>query len=135
MDKNYVMDIIRDAGFGFFATVDQDQPRVRAYMPHMTDEGELLISLQPDRRAIEHIKKNPKVEFCFVDRRMNSCRVTGSASMSAEAEKKELIWNNIPMLRQFFNGPEDENFKLMVVKIDSVELIAPQDKKPTLVKF
>ena len=51
MDKVEVMDLIKDAGLGYVATTEGNQPRVRPMMPFLTDEWELLISALPRSRA------------------------------------------------------------------------------------
>ena len=131
MTKDEIIDLIRDAGFGFFATSENDQPRVRPMMPYLSDDNkELLLALLSRSRTIEQIKKNPHVEICFVDRKMWYCRVTGDAKLSQDKEKKEILWNNIPMLKQYFGGTEDPNFVLATVTIKNVEAMTPHQKHP-----
>jgi len=133
--KDEIIDLIRDAGFGFLATTDDNQPRVRPMMPYLTEDGQLLIALLPRSRTIQQIKKNPLIEMCFVDRKMWYCRITGKASLSNDKEKKEVIWNNIPMLRQYFGGPQDTNFYLLIVEIQNIETMTPHHKIPDLIKI
>ncbi|OGX20702.1 MAG: hypothetical protein A2Y04_05055 [Omnitrophica WOR_2 bacterium GWC2_45_7] len=133
--KDEIIDLIRDAGFGFLATTDDNQPRVRPMMPYLTEDGQLLIALLPRSRTIQQIKKNPLIEMCFVDRKMWYCRITGKASLSNDKEKKEVIWNNIPMLRQYFGGPQDTNFYLLIVEIQNIETMTPHQKIPDLIKI
>lgn len=130
MDKNDAIDIIRDAGYGFLATTDGNQPKVRPLMPYFTDDNELLISLSPNRRTLTQVKENPQTEMCFVDRKMNFCRLTGKANISQDIEKKQVLWTNVPMLRQFFSSPEDENFKLIVIKVEAIEAMGPNQQEP-----
>ena len=80
MDKNEAIDIVRDAGFGFFATVEGNQPRVRPMMPYLTKMVRLLLALLGRSRTIPQIKANPNVEVCFVDRKMWYCRVSRNGS-------------------------------------------------------
>ena len=130
MTKDEAIDIIRDAGFGFFATIEGNQPRVRPMMPYLTDEGELLLALLGRSRAISQIKSNANVEVCFVDRKMWYCRVTGTAVISDDAAKKEIVFENIPMLRQYFAGPQDPNYHLAVIKIKAIEAMTPHSRLP-----
>lgn len=130
MTKEEAIDIVRDAGFGFLATMDGAQPRVRPMMPYLTEEGELLLALLGRSRTINDIKKNPQVEFCFVDRKMWYCRVTGKATLSADISKKTLVFENVPMLRQYFAGPEDPNFNLAIIAIEHVEAMTPHSRAP-----
>ena len=130
MTKDEAIDIIRDAGFGFFATSEDGQPRVRPMMPYLTEDNELLLALLGRSRTIEHIKKNAKIEICFVDRKMSYCRVTGKAVISSDPEKKNLVFSTIPMLRQYFGSPQDPNFVLAEIKIEEIETMTPYQKTP-----
>jgi len=130
MNKEEAIDIIRDAGFGFLATLEGDQPHVRPMMPYLSEEGELLLALLGRSRTIAQIKANSKVEVCFVDRKMWYCRVTGNAVISEDISKKRIVFENVPMLRQYFAGPEDPNFHLAVIEIKSVEAMTPHGREP-----
>ncbi len=130
MNKEEAIDIVRDAGFGFLATVEGNQPRVRPMMPYLTEEGELLLALLGRSRTIPEIKSNPHIEVCFVDRKMWYCRVTGTAVLSNDTAKKDLVWEGIPMLRQYFAGPQDPNFHLAVINVKSIEAMTPHSRTP-----
>ena len=135
MTKEEVIDLIKDAGFGFLATTDGNQPKVRPMMPFLTEDGELLLALLSHSRTIPQIQKNPLVEICYVDRKMCFCRITGKAIISSNLEKKETVWNNVPMLRQYFSGPQDPNFTLSEIDIISAEAMSPWQKKPDFISF
>ena len=131
MTKDEVIDLMRDAGFGTLATMEGNQPRVRPMMPYLSDDNsQLLVALLGRSRTIAEAKKNPQVEICFVDRKMWYARVSGVAKISDEMDKKQILWDNIPMLKQYFGGPQDPNFVLMVVDIKSVEGMTPHQKTP-----
>ena len=60
MEKQEVIDLIRDTGFGLLATTEGDQPRVRPMMPYLDeDTGTLLIALLSHSRTIDQVKKKP----------------------------------------------------------------------------
>lgn len=137
MNKQEVIDLIKDTGFGCLATTEETdegiQPRNRPMMPYLTDEGNLLLAVLQRVRTIPQIKKNPWVEMCYIDRKMWYARVKGKAKVSENLENKQLIFNNIPMLRQYFSGPEDPNFVLIEIETVSVEAMAPHQKEPEIV--
>ena len=135
MNKEEVIDLIRDAGFGFLATTQGNQPRVRPMMPYLTDEGKILIALLGRSRTIQDVKGNPQVEICFVDRKMWYCRITGKAQLSNDRESKSILWNNIPMLKQYFGGIDDPNFQLITVDIKEAEAMTPHQKIPEKIEF
>ena len=130
MQKEEVIDLIRDAGYGVLATTEGNQPRVRPMMPYLTEDNRLIVALLGRSRAIAQVKTNPQVEICFVDRKMWYCRATGKAKISTSKDDKEILWNNVPMLKQYFGGVDDPNFQLMVVEITSVEAMTPHQKTP-----
>jgi len=135
MNKEEVIDLVRDAGFCLLATAEDNQPRVRPMMPYLTDDNQLLLALLGRSRTIQHIKNNPKVELCFVDRKMWYCRISGTASISDDQSKKEVLWNNIPMLKQYFGGTEDPNFVLALIDINEVEAMTPHQKEPEMINI
>ncbi|MCA9406696.1 MAG: pyridoxamine 5'-phosphate oxidase family protein [Candidatus Omnitrophica bacterium] len=135
MTSDEAVDLIRDAGFGMLATVEGNQPRVRPMMPYLTEDNELIVALLGRSRTITQVKANENIEICFVDRKMWYCRIAGKGIISEDKEKKEILWNNIPMLKQYFGGIEDPNFVLMEVKITEAEAMTPHDKTPTQVEI
>lgn len=135
MEKNEALDIISDAGFGYLATVEGQQPRVRPMMPYLTEDGELLLALLGRSRTIPQIKDNPHVEVCFVDRKMWYCRVTGLAKLSDDLAKKEIVFENVPMLRQYFAGPSDPNYHLVNIEIKAVEAMTPHSRNPETISL
>ena len=135
LKKNWLIDLIKDAGFGCLATLEGNQPMVRPMMPHLADDGSLLLAILSHSRTIKHIKENPRVEMCYIDRKMCFCRVTGKASISEDLEKKQTVWNNIPMLRNYFSSAEDKNFVLLEIASDSIESMTPTQKAPDVNTF
>ncbi|MCA9404157.1 MAG: pyridoxamine 5'-phosphate oxidase family protein [Candidatus Omnitrophica bacterium] len=135
MTKEDVIDLIRDTGFGFLGTTEGDQPRVRPMMPYLTDDNRLLVAMLGRSRTIAQVEANPHVEICFVDRKMWYARITGKAQISEDQAGKQLLWDTIPMLKQYFGGVEDPNFHLMEIEITRVEAMTPHQKEPESVPF
>lgn len=135
MTKDDVLDIISDAGFAMLATVEGNQPHVRPLAPYYSEGGELLVGLLPNCRTIAQVKACPKVELCFVDRKMAFCRIMGVALISDDEGKKAELWDNVPNLKMYFSGPQDAGFNLMVIKIEKVEASTPQRMEPEEIVF
>ena len=135
MTKQEVIDLIKDAGYGVLSTTQGDQPKARPMMPYLDDEGNLLLAVLSHSRTISQIKTNPKVEFCFIDRKMSFARISGLAKVSNDAAKKESVWNYIPMLRQYFTGPEDIDFVLLEIDTTSVEAMTAHQKMPDVLSL
>ena len=63
------------------------------------------------------------------------CRIAGIAQVSGDLEKKEIVWNNIPMLRNYFSGPADPNYVLLEIDSTTIETMTPTQKAPDKVTF
>ena len=132
MTKEEVIDLIKDAGYGVLASVSGNMPKARPMMPYLAEDGNLLLAVLNHSRIIAQIQENPLVEMCFIDRKMCFVRIAGNASLSQDMEKKQLVWNNIPMLRQYFGGPQDPNFVLIEIETGTIEAMTPQQRKPDI---
>jgi len=135
MNKDDVFDLIRDAGYGILATVDGQKPKARPMMPYLDENGNLLIATFAHKRLVGQIKVNPNIEMCFIDRKMNIARVSGQAEVKDDQDKKQLLWDNVPMLKQYFPGPDDPNFVVVEIQSDIVEAMTPQLKAPEVVSM
>jgi len=135
MTKDDVIDLIKDAGYGTVATLDGNQPKVRPMMPYLTEEGNLLIATFAKKRIVSQIQKNPKVEVCYISRQMNFARVSGMASICNDKEKKQQVWDNVPMLRQFFSSIEEPDFVLLEINTTIVEAMTPQQETPDIISL
>ncbi len=135
MTKEEVIDLIKDSGFGVLATLEGSQPKARPMMPHLNEDGNLLLAVLSHSRTIRQIGLNPNVEVCFIDRKMCFARVMGKARVSSDLTKKQIVWEHIPMLRQYFSGPQDNNFILIEIETTSIEAMTPQQKKPDVLSL
>ena len=130
MTKEEAIAIIKDAGYGFLATTEGSQPRVRPMLPCLTPDGKLLLAVANTARTIPQVKENPLVEFCFLDKRMAFCRINGKATITEDIEKKQLLFDNLPELKQYFAGPEDKSYSLLEITPTYVEASVPQQGGP-----
>ena len=135
MSKDILRQMVLDAGMGYLARWEADQPRVRAMMRVLRDDGTLLAATFPTTQKIGQIQKNPKFELCFVDRKLSHCRFEGRAAISDDQTLKEELWNKQVMLRQFFSGPEDPGFVLIVFKPTKIMMMNIGEKGYTEVTF
>ena len=104
-------------------------------MPYLNEDGNLLIATFIKKRLVSQIQKNPNVEFCYIDRKMNFARISGKAKLSNDKGKKELIWNNVPMLKQYFGSPADPGFALIEIETGPVEASTPQQMMPDIISL
>ena len=52
MTKQDVIDLIKDAGYGVLATIENNQPKARPMMPYLDEEtGQLLIATYSKKKG------------------------------------------------------------------------------------
>ena len=135
MTKQEIIDLIRDSGFCTLCTIEDNQPKGRPMMPYLTEDGKLIVALLSRSRTIPQVKKNPWVELCYVDRKMWYCRISGKGVISENKAYKQILWNNVPYLKQYFGSVEDPNFILMEIEIKNVEAMTPHQKEPEMINI
>jgi len=123
MSLEQVKEIIRDAGLGYLATVENGQPRVRPMMPAMFHDGTILAATAKGTPKLKQIEKNNAFEICFVDKKLSQVRIQGKVSMNNDIKKKEWLSNAVPMLRSYFPKADDPNFMLLVLQPIKILLI------------
>lgn len=118
-----VKQMIKDAGLGYLATVEGNEPRVRPLMPAMFNDGTILAATAKGSPKLAQLEKNDNFEICFIDKKLSQVRIRGKVSFSDDIKKKEWLANAVPMLRSYFPTADDPNYVLMVLKPEKVFLI------------
>ena len=101
----------------YIATMDGDQPRVRAFAMWFADETGFYYHTGTPKAIWGQLTKNPKVELCFYEpgdagRMM---RVAGSVEFVEDAALKERLVKERSWLLQIVTGPADP--KLVVFRV------------------
>jgi uncharacterized pyridoxamine 5'-phosphate oxidase family protein len=111
----------------YFATAEGDQPRVRPVTLLDIDRKFWIATGRRSAKARQMLR-NPNVEFCLP--LTETCgtgylRVAGVAAAEADSETRKRIGEQIPFLREFWEGPEDPNFALFRITRVEIEYLKP----------
>lgn len=132
MSVAVVKKILKDLkGVGMMATVDGAQPRVRP-MACTVDGKTLWISTFAKSPKMKQIAKNPSVEFCFMDQKMNHVRMSGKVKVVTSAKTKAAVWKKSPDLKVYFQTVDNPMFVLLEFKPAKVLLMAGSMKYETV---
>lgn len=126
LERTY--NFLNDAGCYFLATVENNQPRVRAFGTILCAENKLYIQSGKSKNVSKQIYANPKVEIC-------ACK--GAEWIRIECELKEADDRNLrvkmlekmPSLRASYNE-DDGNmvmFELVNAKVTFASFSAPSE--------
>jgi uncharacterized pyridoxamine 5'-phosphate oxidase family protein len=116
MNKNEILEVIRNNPAFHIATVEGDQPRCRAVYLFRADDNGILFHSGVMKSLHHQIVANPKVEFCFNDPQKGiQVRVTGKLEIVADKALKDEIcehptrkflkaWREAGTLDDFYNS-------------------------------
>lgn len=114
MDANDYIKFANENPISCIATLDNDQPRVRAMMMWYADKTGLYYSTAANKDFYKQLKANPKVEVCF-SKGMDMIRVSGQVEFINALEIKKKLLDARPFLKQA--GLTPENPGLIVFRI------------------
>ena len=105
---------LEEAGTYYLATVEGDQPRVRAFGTVLLYEGKLYIQTGKIKAVSKQIKANPKVELCaFKDG--SWIRLSGILEEDDRREVKKAMLDKMPTLRAMYSE-DDGNTEMLYFK-------------------
>ena len=124
-----VYEFLEAAGTYYLATVEGDQPRVRAFGTQLLYEGKLYIQTGKIKPVSKQIKANPKVEICaFKDGQW--LRLSGVLEEDDRREVKKAMLDKMPSLRAMYNE-DDGNTEVLYFKSGEAtfsSFVAPSEK-------
>ena len=121
MNKEEIMQFIRENPICFLATVEDDIPRVRAIATYKADERGILIQISTPKDVYKQLAKNPKVELCYHSLAKNmQLRVNGTAEFLEDQDLKEHVVKDRPFLKPLVEAEGYDVIKIFRVTNASV---------------
>jgi pyridoxamine 5'-phosphate oxidase len=100
MTREEVFALIKANPIAWMATVEGDQPRVRAMGISKADEDGIIIQTWTIKDIHKQVVANPKMELCFNDLKGGTqVRVSGTAEIITDAAVKEKVVEERPFMK------------------------------------
>lgn len=127
-----VYEFLKKCGTYYLATVEGDQPRVRAFGTIDLFEGKLYIQTGKVKEVSRQIMENPKIEICAFD---GSCwlRLTARALEDDRYEARKHMLDAYPSLQKMYQ-PDDGNTQVFALE-DCIAVFSSFTEEPRAVKF
>jgi len=126
MSKRKVLDIINATAeeqmkIGALATVAEGAPRARYMGALVGDDLTVRMAAFSGSDKIAQIEAEPRVEIVFhKEGGMGQARVRGRATIVADPGAKKRFWDDAPVIKEYFKGPDDPDYALVEVKPELV---------------
>ena len=109
-----VYQFLDDANTYYLATVEGDQPRVRAFGTALLFDGKLYIQTGKVKPVSHQIAENPKVEICaFKDGKW--VRIAGELVNDDNHDVKVAMLEKMPSLKGMYSA-DDDNMQMLYFK-------------------
>ena len=131
--KRSILDVIEEPHLASFATVTEDgKPWVRYVMPKGSEDMTIRFATFSDSRKVKQIRKNPEVHLtCGVTDPTNAktyLQVQGRAEFVTDEDERNAFWNKA--LQNYFSGPDDPKYGIVIVKPYRIEVNAMGKMQP-----
>lgn len=130
---NEVYDFLKKCDTYFLATVEGDQPHVRAFGTVDIFEDKLYIQTGKKKDVFQQIMKNPKIEICAFDGKADWLRVTATAVNDDRVAPKAHLLDQYPHLKAMYSA-EDGNTAVLYLR-DATANFASFVNPPKTLKF
>ena len=123
--KEKIFEAAKELQLVNFATVTEDgKPWVRYVMAKADNDLVFRFCSRLDTKKIRHIKNNPNVHISLgvtsLETAKNWLQVEGKAETSTDKNERHAFW--FDELKNFFKGPDDPAYCIVIVKPSRIEL-------------
>jgi len=131
--KKKILDVLIQRRVAALATVTEDgKPWVRYVVPAPDEELNLTFPTHRKSRKIAHIRRNPEVHLTTGVANLETARhyvqVQGTAEIVDDEASRKAHFR--PYLQAYFEGPEDPDYVLVVVKPYRIEYVSMDSWNP-----
>ena len=127
-----VYQFLDEAHTYYLATVEGDQPRVRAFGTALLYDGKLYIQTGKVKPVSKQIADNPKVEICaFKDGKW--LRIAGELVNDDDKAVKEAMLEKMPSLKAMYSA-DDDNMQMLYFK-NAVATFSSFTEAPETISF
>lgn len=102
--------ILAETTMCFIATMDGDQPRVRAFQYQFAQDGKFWFCTAKSKDVFKQLRANPAVEICAVRQDMTWLRVSGKAVLDDDRAVKERILAEQPLIKNIYGTADNPDF-------------------------
>lgn len=107
MDFQEIIDFANANNTCYLATVEGDQPRVRALGMWFADKTGFYFQTESAKALPKQLEKNNKVELCFLGEKMKMLRVSGKTQFVTDKALRKRILAERKFLQDFIKTPDD----------------------------
>jgi general stress protein 26 len=131
--KANIYNVIKTPQLMPIATITEEgNPWVRYVVGFGGEDLSIRFVTSLQTRKAAHIKKNPEVHMTCgakdLDSTENYLQIAGRAEITTDEQERQLLWHD--ELKNYFSGPDDPNYCIVIVKPYRIELMGMTEMVP-----
>ncbi|MDR1570496.1 MAG: pyridoxamine 5'-phosphate oxidase family protein [Oscillospiraceae bacterium] len=132
-----ILDFIKSTGVGYFATVEGQQPRVRAFGFGYYEDGKFWFCTNNTKKVYSQLKETPYAEVMFTKPDFSQyLRLSGHVVFDSSIESKAKVLEAMPAVKGLYQSPENPIFEVFYLEKGQAVLEAfPPLTPPYVVEF
>ena len=92
-------------------------------------EKELWLATGASSQKVVDIRTRAGVEICFMTPDGRNVRVAGPCTVSLDRDDRHLLFQKVPMLEKYMDGPDDPNYAVLRLRPQRIRLMETMDLK------
>ena len=133
--KKKILEVLIQRRVAAFATVTEDgKPWVRYVVASPDEDLNLTFPTHLKSRKVAHLRRNPEAHLTCGVAALETARhyvqVAGTAEIVTEEAARKAHWR--PFLSNYFQGPDDPDYCLVVVKPYRIEYVSMDAWSPEI---
>jgi uncharacterized pyridoxamine 5'-phosphate oxidase family protein len=97
MERSDLIDFIKENTVCYLATVEGEQPRVRAFRVWLIDDSGIYLDTADYKDTYKQLNSNPRCELCFHPQgKKEMLRVSGEVEFTDEPELRKKLFGDKP---------------------------------------
>ena len=130
MNIQNLIDFTNNNKICFLATLDADQPRVRALGFWYADETGFYFQIGANKEMYGQLTRNPKIEVCFYEYSSNignMLRISGEIEFVDTNELREKLFNDRAFLKSFGLTIDSPNIIMFRIAHGKAQMWTPEN--------
>ncbi len=126
-----IIDLINETHVGYFATVEGNQPRVRAFGFGYYDDGKFWFCTNNTKKVYSQLINTPYAEVFFTKSDFSKyLRLSGHVVFDTSIEAKNKVMEAMPGVARLYKSPENPIFEVFYIENGEAVLETFPPKEP-----
>ncbi len=132
-----ILDFIKETRVGYVATVDGNQPRVRAFGFGYYEDGKFWYCTNSTKKVSAQLKATPFTEIFYTRADFSQyLRLSGHVVFDDSLEAKQKVMEAMPGVKNIYKSPDNPIFEVFYIENGEAVLETfPPKEPPHVVKF